>query len=142
MPITLSPYNIVESNACVPSFLRSEEEEFPYIIPRISKIENGANEQESIIILEVHFGVYDPGTYDGNGVLIDDGSGYRDFWNLVETTRQAFFMHQTIDRKARLITNFFEAEPLGEQIYPYWEGWCKTKWHVIFPQPNLDPKLL
>jgi len=34
--------------------------------------------------------------------------------------------------------DFFEAEMVQEQIYPYWEGFCKTRWHVAYPPPALD----
>ena len=118
----------------------TQEEEFPFIIPRIDKVENVKGARESIVTLEVYFGVYDPGTYDENGMLIDDASGYRDLWNLIETTRQAFFEHLTIDKKYTLAEDFFEAQMIPEQIYPYWEGYCRTKWHVIFPQPKPDPR--
>ena len=118
----------------------SEDEAYPYIMPRIHKVRNIENERESIVILDVHFGVFDPGVYedDEKGSFVDDGSGYRDFWNLVEATRQAFFMQVIIDNKYRIIGDFFEAEMIEEQIYPYWEGYCRTKWHIVYPLPRLN----
>ena len=110
-----------------------EAEEFPFIMPRILKVENPHGTRESVVTLIILYGVYDPGTYDEDGVLINDGSGYRDLWNLIETTRQALWRQLTLDNKYRVVDNFFEAEPYTEQVYPYWEGFCKTKWHVVFP---------
>ena len=116
------------------------DEEFPFIIPRIATVENVKNEQASIATVEVYFGVYGPGTYDSEGNLINDGSGYRDLWNLIESTRQAFFEHLTIANKYRLKEDYFEAEMIPEQIYPYWEGWLKVKFYVGFPMPKPDPR--
>lgn len=115
-----------------------QEEEFPFIIPRIDKIENVKGTRESIVTLEIFYGIYEPGTYDESGILINDASGYRDLWNLIETTRQAFFTNLIIDKKYKLMDDFFEAEMISEQIYPYWEGYCKTKWYVAFPQPSFN----
>jgi len=117
-----------------------DADEFPFIIPRIDKVENVNEQRISLVILEVYFGVYDPGVYDKDGKLVNDGSGYRDLWNLIEATRQAFFEHLTIDNKYRLKEDFFEAEMIPEQIYPYWEGWLKAKFYVGFPMPKPDPR--
>lgn len=118
----------------------SQEEVFPFIIPRIDKAENIKGERTSVVTVEIYFGVYGPGTYDEEGNIVDDGSGYRDFWNLVETTRQALFSTLTIDNRYRLADDFFEASIISDQIYPYWEGYCLTKWYVLFPVPPLDRK--
>jgi len=115
----------------------SMEEVFPYILPRIRIAEGVKNERMSVVTLDVLFGVYDPGTYY-KGKFVDDGSGYRDLWNLIEATRQAFFTHMLIDKKYMILDDFFEAEIIQEQVYPYWEGYCRTKWHVAFPPPKLD----
>lgn len=117
----------------------SEDEEFPFIIPRIDKVENVKEQQISLATVEVYFGVYAPGTYDKNGKLVDDGSGYRDLWNLIESSRQAFFEDLTINNKYRLKEDYFEAEMIPEQIYPYWEGWLKAQFYVGFPMPKPDP---
>lgn len=114
----------------------SEDEEFPFILPWIHKVENIRNERESVVALTVQYGVYDPGTYDEAGKLVNDGSGYRDLWNLIESTRQAFFSQVTINKKYRILEDFFEAEMIPEQIYPYWEGYCRTKWHIAYPLPR------
>ena len=97
-------------------------------------------ERYSVANLETHIGVFDPGTYDETGRLVDDGSGHRDFWNIVETIRREFAAKNPIDKRFMLVEGSFEAEMLEEQIYPYWEGFCKTKWYVAFPQPNPDPR--
>lgn len=138
---TLRNPQIIKSGWVLPKSVDGDgkdEEEFPYIMPRISKVENVKGSRESVVTMMIFFGVYDPGVYDGGGKLVDDGSGYRDFWNLVEATRQALFQQMTIDNRYRAIDDFFEAEMLYEQVYPYWEGYCKTKWHVVFPTPKLD----
>lgn len=116
----------------------SETEEYPYIAPRVLKLQNIKDARESVLDVNIMFGVYDPGTYDENKKFIDDGSGYRDFWNLVETVRQKLFTKHTLDNKFRLHDDFFEAELIDVQIYPYWEGFCKTKWDVAHPPPRPD----
>ena len=116
---------------------KNSESVFPYITTRIERIENVKSGMETIVTILIIFGVYDPGVYDDDGKLVDDGSGYRSFWNLIETTRQAIFINHTIDNKYRVVIDFFEAEMLDEQSYPYWEGLCKTKWHVMFPTTKL-----
>ena len=118
----------------------SEGDEFPFMIPRIEKVENVKGEQASIATVEVYLGVYDPGVYDDTGKLIDDGSGYRDLWNLIEASRQAFFEHLVVGNRYRLKEDYFEAETIPEQIYPYWEGWLKAKFYVGFPMPQPDAK--
>ena len=117
----------------------SEDEAFPFLLPRILKAENIRNERESVVTLDVHYGVYDPGTYDEAGKLVDDGSGYRDLWNLIESTRQAFFSQVTIEKKYRIVEDFFEAGIIPEDVYPYWEGYCRTRWHVAYPLPHPEP---
>jgi len=131
---------VIRSGRILPKSIDADnniDEEFPFIIPRIWKVENVPNERVSVVTLLVLFGVFDPGVYE-DGALVDDGSGYRDLWNLIESTRQAFFTNQTIDNKYRVIDDHFEAEMIPEDTQPYWEGYCKTKWHVAFPLPNLD----
>lgn len=109
----------------------SDCEVFPYILPRISKIEHGGG--EATATLDILFGVYGPGAYDSDGNLVDDGSGYRDLWNLMEATRQALFTQHTIGSKYRILDDYFIAETIPENIQPYWEGYCRTKWHVAMP---------
>lgn len=116
----------------------TEDEIFPYIATRIERIDNIKGSRESVVTLMILFGVYDPGTYDNEGKLIDDGSGYRDFWNLVETTRIAIFGQHTIDKKYRVVEDFFEASMMNEQEYPYWQGYCKVKFHVVLPVPAIN----
>jgi hypothetical protein len=113
----------------------SAEEIFPYICPRIDKQENIKGLRETVVTLLILFGVYGPGEYK-DGKLINDGSGYRDVWNLIERTRQALFVARVIDNRYRIVEDFFEAEMLDEQVYPYWEGYCKVKFHVLFPLPK------
>ena len=119
-----------------------QDEEFPFIVTRFGKIKNVKDARESTVTLYTLFGVYGPGVYDGEGALVDDGSGYRDFWNLVEATRRAFFTHLTIANKFRVHDDYFEAEMIQERIYPYWEGYCKTKWDIAYPLPELDDHFL
>ena len=111
-------------------------DEYPFITPRIQKVAHVSGQIESVVTLDVLFGVYGPALYDEKGRRINDGSGYRDVWNLIESTRQAFWEQHTIDSKYRILPDFFEADMIDEQIYPYWEGKCTTKWHVMFPMPN------
>jgi len=135
---------VVRSGFLLPKSIDSEEskdEEFPFILPRLRRAENVKNVRESTVILDVLFGVYDPGVYDKKGKLVDDGSGYRDLWNLIESTRQAIFATVTIDKKYRVVEDFFEAEMFPEQIYPYWEGWCRTKWNIVYPRPQREKHL-
>jgi len=115
------------------------EDEYPFILPRIHKIEHIKDQIESVVTLEVLFGTYGPAIYDKKGVRIEDGTGYRDLWNLIESTRQAFFQQHTIANRYRIVEDFYEAEMLEEQIIPYWEGRCITKWNVMFPMPQKDP---
>jgi hypothetical protein len=133
---------VIRSGWVLPKSVDDEEsnetEEFPYIITRIEKIENIKGTKASVATLMFLYGVYDPGVYDENGNLADDGSGYRDCWNLIEATRQAIFMYQTIENKYMVDDDFFEAKMLDEQIYPYWEGYCKMQFNVMFPVPKLD----
>ena len=134
---------IIRSGFILPKSIDEETaeiEEFPFIVPRLAKVENVRGERTSIATLETYIGVFDPGVYDEAGRLVNDGSGYRDFWNIVETIRQAFTTNYIIDKKYMLVEDYFEADMLDEQIYPYWEGFCKTKWYVAFPQPNPDPR--
>ena len=112
-----------------------EREAFPYILPRISKIEH-QNGREGVLTLDILFGVYGPGFYDGSGRLIDDGSGYRDLWNLIESVRQALMVRRIIEGRYRIREDFFQAEMIPEQIEPYWEGYCRTKWDMAFPFPQ------
>jgi len=116
------------------------EDEYPFILPRISKVENIKDTRESIVTLEILYGVYGPALFDENGKRINDGTGYRDLWNLIESTRQALFTQYTIDKRYRIVEDFFEADMIDEQIYPYWEGRCTTKWYVMFPLPKIDER--
>ena len=132
---------VVRSGWIMPKSIDSESmntEDFPFIIPRIDKIENVSGKRESIVTLKIICGVYDPGIFDDEGYRINDGSGYRDVWNIIEAIRQAFFQNMIIDNKYMVVDDFFEAEMLVDQGYPYWEGFCLTKWHVLFPVPKLD----
>jgi len=132
---------IVRSGWILPKSIddeESDEEEFPYILPRVLKAKGIQNARESIVELQILFGIYDPGSRDKHGRLIDDGSGYRDFWNLVEATRQALFHTRTLDDKFRIHDDYFEAQLVEEQIYPYWEGYCITRWDVAYPHPQLE----
>ena len=140
---SLNPPRVYRSGWILPQSIDDEAagcEKFPYILTRIEKIENLTNERVSAVTVLILFGVYDPGVYDPAGNYIDDGSGYRDFWNLIETTRQRLFEVHTLDRKYMIVDDFFEASMLEQQIYPYWEGFCKTKWYVHFPLPRVEFK--
>jgi hypothetical protein len=121
---------------------KQTDEIFPYICPRIEKQENVKNERTSIVTLLILFGAYDPGAYGKDGEFLDDGSGYRDVWNMIETTRQAFFIQHTIDERYRVMDDFFEAAMLEEQEYPYWEGYCRFKLYEHYPLPKKDAFLL
>jgi len=131
---------VVRSGYILPSSIDEDEgevEEFPFILPRIYRQENIKGERTRTVTLDIMFGVYAPGLYDEEtGRRIDDGSGYRDLWNLIEATTQVLFANMIIDSKYSLVDDFYEAEMIPEQIYPYWEGYCRTKWHVAYPQPN------
>lgn len=109
---------------------------FPYIMPRIGEVENTGT-REAVLTLDIIFGVYGPASYDDDGKLIDDGSGHTDLWNLIETVRQALFSQHTIERRYRILEEFFQAKPIPEDIEPYWEGYCRTKWHIAYPLPGL-----
>ena len=121
--------------------VEGREYAYPYIAPRIFKAENVKSEREAIATLDVFFGVYAPGTEDEESNLILDGSGYRDFWNLIESTRMAFFSNPVIADRFRIVEDFFEAEMIEEQIYPYYEGHCRTKWDIVYPRPQLEEHL-
>lgn len=116
-------------------------EEFPYFAPRIDKVEH-TSANEAIVTIEILYGVYGPATYSDDGKIVNDGSGYTDLWNMIETTRQKLFITGTIAERFSILADFYEAEMLEEQLYPYWEGFCKTKWHIVFPQhvPNFHPE--
>ena len=132
---------VVRSGFLLPKSIGTEgskEEEFPFILPRLRRMENVRNARERIVTLEVLFGVYDPGVYE-DGKLVEDGSGYRDLWNLIESTCQAFFSHMIVDKKYSIIEDFLEAEMFSEQVFPYWEGYCRTRWHVAYPLPHPEP---
>jgi hypothetical protein len=124
------PHSADEDNAT--------EEDFPFIMTRIEKIEHEKGARQSVVTMLIIFGVYDPGVYDENGKLVDDGSGYRDFWNLLEATRQTIFLQHIIDNKYRVHDDFYEATMLDEQGYPYWQGYCRLKFDVMFVAPKLD----
>ena len=109
---------------------------YPFICPRTWKIENVKDKRESIATMDILIGVYDPGAEDEEGNLIDDGSGFRDFWNLVESIRLALFENPVIAKRFRIVD--FEAELIDEDIYPFYEGFCQTKWEVIYPMPKLQ----
>lgn len=119
----------------------SDDEIFPFIMPRIRHVKNIKNERQSTATIDLHFGVYDPGQYDADGILIDDGSGYRDLWNLIESTRQSLFETMTIDNKFRIVEDVFDADMYPEQIYPYWEGWLRTEWHILYPRTAWEENL-
>ena len=141
---SLTKPRIIRTGFLLPKSIDSEEsedEEFPFILPRLRRTENVKNERQALQTLDVHFGVYDPGTYDKKGKLVDDGSGYRDLWNLIEATRQAFFATMTIEKRYRVAEDFFEADMITDEIYPYWEGWCRTRWHIVYPRPQLEEHL-
>ena len=114
------------------------EDVFPYILPRIHKLGSVQDQRESVVTVEVYFGVYGPADFDTKGERINDGSGYRDLWNLIESTRLSFFEQHTIENRYRIHDDFFEAEMIDEQIYPYWEGYCRTKWDIAYPNPPLE----
>jgi len=118
----------------------SPEEAFPYIAPRLYKVGNVKGGQETVVTLQVFFGAYDPGVYDEKGRLVDDGSGYRDVWNMIESVRQLLFQIRVIEKRFSIITDYFEAEMVEEQVYPYWEGYCMVKYNVHFPEfiPKFD----
>jgi len=119
----------------------SSDEIYPCLIPRIRKLSNIANARESVVVLRIMVGIYDPGVYTEDGKFVDDGSGFRDFWNLIETVRQELFTRHTLDNKFRIHDDFFESELIEGNVYPYWEGYCDTKWDVIYPLPHLGEKL-
>ena len=139
------PPQIVRSGLLLPKSISSignGDGNFPFIMPRFFKAENIRNERQSIVTLDVFYGVYGPGVYDDDtGQLMNDGTGYRDLWNLIESTRQAIFSTMTIDRKYRVMEDFFEAGMIQEDIYPYWEGYCRTRWHIVYPRPPLEEHL-
>ena len=116
----------------------SEEEAYPCIIPRTTRVKGVENARENVAEVLILFGVYDPGTYTDEGKRINDGSGFRDFWNLVEATRQALFTQHTLNNKFRIHDDYFDAGLIEEQIFPYWEGYCITKWDVAYPIPRLE----
>ena len=112
------------------------EDAYPFIMPRIHKVEHIGGQVESVVTMDVFFGVYAKVLFDEDGIRVNDGSGYRDLWNLIESTGQAFFEQQIIDGKYRIIQDFFEANTIDELMYPQWEGVCTTKWHIMLPMPK------
>lgn len=111
--------------------------EFPYIATRIMKVENIKNSTESIVTIKILFGVFCSGVYAIDEMPVEDASGYRDIWNLIETTRQKLFEKLVIDKKYMIVSDYFEAVMLDEQPYPFWEGYCITKWHIAYPFPMM-----
>ncbi len=130
-PIFKNPQSV--SGWIMPKAVGSDEHEFPFVITRIEKVENVKNERYSIVTVRNIFGVYNPGTYDEKGNLIDDSFGYRDIWNLIEVVRQRLFETRVLENRYRLIGDFFEAELFSEEIYPLWQGYCLTKWEICLP---------
>ena len=117
-----------------------DEDEIAFILPWLQRVENISGERESVATVAILFGVLAGIEYDGDGMKVDDGGGYRDLWNIIETSRLALFTAQTIDDRFMLVSDFFEAEILPEPIYPYWEGFCRTRWHIAYPLPPLGEK--
>ena len=133
------PPKIITTGHPMPESINNHKnatELFPFIRPLIAKVENIANERRSVATLYIHFGVYAPVEYDQNAIPIDDGSGYRDIWNLIETTRIAVFNKQTLAEQYIVQEDYFIAE-VEENAYPYWEGFCELKFDIAYPLPLL-----
>ena len=108
--------------------------EFPFICTRLVELKNkDASNLHYIIRVKIIFGVHCEGTLDEKENPINDGSGYRDIWNLIEKTRLELMSKRTIDNRYRLNMESIKAEIPEEQPYPYWEGWIISDWDLLVP---------
>ena len=115
----------------------SQVSELPYICFRIIKLETIKVSGKNIQCLKtgILFGCYCSGIQSKHGkqIIADDGSGYRDLWNIMERTRQALF-NGTYNPKVRLFEDTFSMEVPEEQYYPVWEGRINADFLIGTPE--------
>ena len=112
-----------------------ENNELPYICFRMNKIDVIEVDKKSYHKVDstILIGCYCSG-FNGNE-SINDGSGYRDIWNVMETIRQALF-NGTYKPKVLLQEKTFSAEMPEEQFYPIWEGKINVSFFMNIPEYN------
>lgn len=106
----------------------------PYIVVRLSEISDIGTQH--IVKVLIIFVVYCEGSHKED-ILIEDGSGYRDIWNLIEKTRQALFTERIIAKRYRLIDKF-EAKVPDEQPLPMWEGFITVNFDIGTPEKIVE----
>lgn len=107
--------------------------EFPYICTRLLELKDDNPKLSQFTVkVKIMFGTYCLGSFKDEE-LIEDGSGYRDIWNMIEKTRQVLFQNKIIDNKYLLLDSPFIAELPEDQPYPYWEGWIICYFNVGMP---------
>lgn len=117
------------------NYAESREPEFPFICLRAVGIESiNINRQVyQLANFEIYFGCYCDGVYSEDGCFLEDGSGYRDLWNIIEKTRQVLFC-ESIAMGLKIREESFSAEIPSEQAYPEWIGIINTGFYILKPQ--------
>ncbi len=115
----------------------SDISELPYICFRVNKLETMKANGKNIHCLKtvILFGCHCRGVRSINNRQItdEDGSGYRDLWNVMEYTRQALF-NGTYIPKVHLFEDNFSMEVPREQYYPVWEGYINADFLIDVPE--------
>ncbi len=118
--------------------------ELPYICFRIIRLETIKANGKNIHCLKTAsiFGCYCSGIQNKGGekVIVDDGSGYRDLWNIMERTRQ-FLYNGTYLPKVCLYEDTFSMEVSDEQCYPVWEGQINADFLIDIPEWGMNDLL-
>ena len=119
----------------------SDISEFPYICFRLNRLETRKVNDKNIHCLNtvILFGCYCSGVRKLNNepIIINDGSGYRDLWNIMEHTRQALF-DGTYNPKIHLFEDTFKMELPTEQYYPFWEGQINADFLIDVPEWGMN----
>lgn len=107
---------------------KSERTDYPCVIPRVSKGQDGANQgsrgKESIVHVTIFFGVYsEPIEVDG----AKHNSGGYDLINLMDHVRFALLQLGMLDDRY-MLRGPLEWEIPEEQPEPYWIGKMHTTW--------------
>ncbi len=109
----------------------------PYIVFRIERLETRKVNNKNIHCLKtiIVFGCYCSGVCnrDNKQIIVDDGSGYRDLWNIMEHTRQILF-NGTYVPKVQIFEDNFSMEVSQEQYYPVWEGQINVDFLINIPE--------
>lgn len=115
----------------------SDVSELPYICFRLNGMETKKVNQKNIHCLKtvIIFGCYCMGMRkcDEKHITVDDGSGYRDLWNIMEYTRQALY-DGTYKPKVRLFEDTFSMEMPQEQYFPIWESGINADFLIDVPE--------